>query len=135
MRQTFFCDAHRASHDLEPADNGRLQALGRRLHFLQHAVNAKPDAEFFIERLQMNVARARAMRLDQQHRHQANNRCFDFIHAHGIGAITDFQAQIDIFSNSLLEDIGSFIRRAVIFDQRLANFLRARANQFQLALK
>ena len=65
LRQTLFCDAHRASHDLEPADNGRLQALGRRLHFLQHAVNAKPDAEFFIERLQMNVARARAMRLDQ----------------------------------------------------------------------
>jgi type IV pilus assembly protein PilC len=39
--------------------------LGRILHFLQYAVNAKPDAEFFIERLQMNVARARAMGLNK----------------------------------------------------------------------
>ena len=33
------------------------------------------------------------------------------------------------------ENIGRFIRRAVIFDERLPDFFRTRANQFDLALE
>ena len=35
LRQPFFRDAHRAGHDFEPADDGGLKALRRRLHFLR----------------------------------------------------------------------------------------------------
>ena len=74
LRQPLFRDAHRAGHDLEPADDGGLQPLRRRLHFLEHAVDAKADAEFFVERLEVNVAGAEPMRLDQEHRDHANDR-------------------------------------------------------------
>ena len=41
--------------DLEAADDGGLQALGRALHLVQHAVNAVPDAETLVQRLEVNV--------------------------------------------------------------------------------
>ena len=74
LGQTLLGDAHRTGHDLEPADNGRLQTLGWRLHFLQHTIDPKTNAEFFIERFEMNIARTHSVGLDQQHRDQANDR-------------------------------------------------------------
>ena len=79
LRQTLFRDAHRAGHDLEPADDGGLQSLRRRLHFLENAVDAKTDAKFFVERLEMNIARAELVRFDQKHRDHANDRRIRFI--------------------------------------------------------
>src|SRR5437868_6718971 len=68
LRQTLFRYAHRTGHDFEPADDGRLQTLRRRLHFLENAVDAKTDTEFFVERLEMNVAGTKLVCLDDQHR-------------------------------------------------------------------
>ena len=65
LRQPLFRDAHRAGHDFEPADDGRLQFLRRRLHFLEHAVDAETNAELFVERFEMNVAGADVMRFEQ----------------------------------------------------------------------
>ena len=39
-----------------------LETLRRRLHFLQHAVDPKSDAKFLVQRFEVNVARAGAMR-------------------------------------------------------------------------
>src|SRR6266581_4756971 len=39
------------------------------------------------------------------------------------------------FSAMLLQDVRGFVGRAIIFDQRLTDFLRAGANQFQRALE
>ncbi len=47
----------------------------------------------------------------------------------------NLQAEIDVFADFLLQNIGGFVGGAVIFDQRLANFLRARANQLDFALQ
>src|SRR5256885_14064545 len=60
LGQSFFCDAHRAGHNLEPADNGGLQTLWRRLHFLKNTIDPEPDTEFLVERFEMNIARAGA---------------------------------------------------------------------------
>ena len=49
--------------------------------------------------------------------------------------IADLQPKIDFFADLLLQDVGRFIRRAVVFDQRFPDFFWARANQFQLALQ
>src|SRR5437879_12658675 len=73
LRQAFLGDAHRAGHDLEPADNGRLQTLRWRSHFLPHAVNPKSDAKSYVQRCEMNIARARAVRCDHQHGSEPGN--------------------------------------------------------------
>src|SRR5206468_9429297 len=49
--------------------------------------------------------------------------------------VANFQTKIDVFSDFLLQDVCGFIGRAVIFDQCLANFIWARANELQLALE
>ncbi len=67
LRQPLFRDAHRAGHDLEPADDCGLQSLRRRLHFLKDAVDPEPDAKFLLERLEVNIAGAQPMRFDQKH--------------------------------------------------------------------
>jgi len=48
-------DAH-VRHDLHAADDGRLQALGRAVHLVQHAVDAVAHTEFLGHGLQMDVA-------------------------------------------------------------------------------
>jgi hypothetical protein len=93
-----------------------LQPLRRRLHFLQHAINPKPNAEFFIQRFQMNIACAGTVCLDQQHGHEADNWRIGFIDCGRFGAIAKFQTQIDVFSNFFLQDIRCFIGRAVVFN-------------------
>src|SRR3984893_2889623 len=135
LRQSLFCDAHRAGHDFQPADNGGLQTLRRRLHFLQHAVDAKTDTEFLVERLEMNVTRAYAMRFGQQHRYHADNGRIRFIAFRRGRAVADFQIEIDIFADFLLKDVGGFVGGAVVLDERLADFFRACANELDLALQ
>jgi len=73
--------------------------FGGALHFLEDAVDSEPDTEFFVERLEMNIARAGAMRFDDQHRHHANDRGIGFI-AFGDGsAVAELEAKIDTFAN------------------------------------
>src|SRR5437870_12201198 len=123
LRQTLFCDTHRAGHDLQPADDGGLQTFRRRLHFLEDTVDAKTNAEFFIERLEMNITRTELVRLDDQHRDQPDYRRVRFIDGDGLGAIADLEAEIDFITNLMLQDVSRFLGRAVVFDQGLANFL------------
>jgi len=93
-----------------------LQTLRRRLHLLQHTIDAKTDTEFFVERFEMNVTRAHAMRLGQQHRHHADNGRVRFIAFRCGRAVADFQTKIDILADSLLKDVGGFVGGAVVFD-------------------
>ena len=83
----------------------------------------------------MNVADAGAMRFDDQHRDHSNDRRIRFVDFADRGAVTDLQAKIDIFAELLFDDIGCLVCGAVVFNERLANFLWARANEFELALK
>ena len=135
LRQAFLRDAHRAGHDLEPADDGGLQTFRRRLHFLEHAVDAEADAEFFVERLEMNVAGARAMGFDQQHRNHADDRRVRFVGRASASPSSRSRDRDRHLRRSFPEDVGGFIGRAVIFDQRFANFFRAGADQLELALQ
>src|SRR5437762_4304443 len=135
LRQTLFRDTHRAGHDFQPADDGGLQTLGRRLHFLQHTVDAKTNAELLVERLEMNIARTQLMRFDDQHRNQPDDGRVRFIDRDGLGAIADLEAEIDFITNLMLQDVSRFLGRAVVFDQGLANFLRRRTNQLEVALE
>ena len=133
--QSLFRDAHRARHNFNATDDGRLQTLRWRLHFLEDAVDSETDTKFLIERLEMNVARTCAVGLDQQHRHHPNDRRVRLIALGDLNAFADLQAKIDILPDFLLQEVGGLVGRAVIFNQRLANFLRAAANQFNFALK
>src|SRR6266513_117024 len=119
LRQTLFRDTHRAGHDLEPADDSGLQTLRRRLHFLENAVDAKTDAELFVERLEMNIARTEFVRFDDQHRNQPDDGRIRFIDSDCFGAIANLETEIDFITNLMLEDVSRFLSRAVIFDQSL----------------
>src|SRR5437773_1002489 len=135
LRQTLFRDTHRAGHDFQPADDGGLQTLWWRLHFLQNTVDAKTDAELFIERLEMDITRAKLVRFDDQHRNQPDDGRVRFIDRDCFGAIANLEAEIDFITNLMLEDVGRFLGRAVVFDQGLADFFRRRTNQFEVALE
>src|SRR2546430_5479479 len=135
LRQTLFRDTHRAGHDLEPADDGGLQTLRRRLHFLEDTVDAKTDAELFVERLEMNIARAELMRFDDQHRNQPDDGRVRFINSNSFGAVANLEAKIDFITYLMLEDVSRFLSCAIIFDQGLADFLRRRTNQLEVALE
>ncbi len=52
-----------------------------------------------------------------------------------VPALHDLQAEIHVMPDLLRQDVGSLVGRAVVFDQRLANFLRAGADQLDLALQ
>ena len=73
LREPLLGDGHRAGHDLQTADDGRLQFLRRILHLVQNAVDAEADAKAFLERLEMNVARAHVVGLEQEERNQTND--------------------------------------------------------------
>ncbi len=135
LREAFLGDAHGTGHDLEPADDGGLQAFRRRLHFLEDAIDAKAHAEFFVERLEMNVARAEAMRLDQEHGDEADDRRVGFVAGIELSALRDLHSEIGVVAQPSLQDVGSFVGGAVVFDECLANFLRAAADELDLALQ
>ena len=50
-------------------------------------------------------------------------------------AFGDLQIRDRVFADFFLQNVGRFIRGAVVFDERLANFFRAGADQFDLALQ
>ena len=52
--------------NLQAADDGGLQALGRRLDFMQHSVDAVTNAESLGQWLEMNIGSAHLERLDNQ---------------------------------------------------------------------
>ncbi len=107
----FLRDAHGAGHDLEPADDGGLQSFRRRLHFLEDAIDAKAHAEFFVERLEMNVARAEPMRLDQEHRDEADDRRVGFVAGIELAALRDLQTEIDVVAQSAAAECRKLRRR------------------------
>ena len=74
LRQALFRDAHRLRHDFEPAHDGAVQAFRRGLHFLQDAIDAETDAELALERLDVDVARAVRVGLEQEHRNHFDDR-------------------------------------------------------------
>ncbi len=83
----------------------------------------------------MNIARAQAVGLDQQHRDHTNDRSICFIASNCFRAVANFETKIDIYPDFFLQDVRGFVGRAVILDKRLANSLRTGADQFELALK
>ena len=112
-----------------------MQAFGWRLHFLHYAVDPKTDAKFLIHRFEVNIARAQAVGLDQQHRDHPNDGSICFIACNWFRAVADFETKIDICPDFFLQHVRGFVGRAVVLDKRLANFLRTGADQFELALK
>ena len=135
LRQTLFRDAHRAGHDFQPADDGGLQSFRRRLHFLKDAIDSKPDAKFLVERLEVNITGAKPMRFDEEHRDHANDRRVFVGVTAAVAAFHDLEAEIHVLAGLLHQDVGRLIGRAIVFDQGLSDFLRARADQFDLALQ
>ena len=72
LRQPLFRDAH-VGHDLDAADERGLQLLGRIGHDLQHAVDAVAQAQPLLQRLEMNIARAHPVRLEDHEIDQADD--------------------------------------------------------------
>ena len=112
-----------------------MESFRRRLHFLKNAVDAEPDAEFFVERLEMHIARAELVRFDEKHRDHANDRRVGFVGAANVAAFQDFETEIHVVADLLHQYIRRFVRGAVIFDQGLPDFLRTRADQLDFALE
>ena len=75
------------------------------------------------------------MSFDDQHRDHPNDRRVGFIDIGNRSAVTNFKTKIDIVAQFFFDDVSRFVGSAVIFNQSLANFLRAAADQFELALK
>src|SRR5207244_12340834 len=65
---------------------------------------------------------------------QPNDGCVGFIGLAKDRTIDQREAKIDI-ANLSPDDIGRFISGAVVFDERLADFFRTRANELDLALE
>ncbi len=135
LREALLRDAHRAGHDLEPADDGRLQFLRRRLHFLEHAVDPEPDAKTFLERLEMDVARAELVRLEQEHRDHPDDRRVAALAFRQLGALGDVEFLDRGIADFFAQDIDRFLCAAVILDQRLPDFFGRGADQLDLALQ
>ena len=57
LRQPLLGDIEMAQ-DLQPRDEAELHPLRQPLHDLQHAVDAEPDGDVMLHRLDVNVARA-----------------------------------------------------------------------------
>ena len=66
-------DVH-LGHDLDPRGDGRLQAPRRRLLIVQHAIDAVPDAQRVLERLEVNVRRLGAKRVLDDEVDEADDR-------------------------------------------------------------
>ena len=105
------------------------------MHLLQNAIDPETDAKLLVQRFEMNIACASAVRLDQQHGDKTDNWRVGFIDCGRFRAITNFQSEIDVVSDFFLQDVGCFVRRPVVFDQCITNFLGTGAYQFQLALQ
>src|SRR5207248_1700810 len=72
LRQPAFGDVE-FRHELQPRSDGCLQFARRLLLIEQDAIHAEPDAEFLVERLDMNVAGALLDRLGNHGVHQADD--------------------------------------------------------------
>ena len=66
--------------DLEAADNGGLEAFGRRFHLVQHAIDAVADAKSLRQRLEMNIRGAHFEGLDDERIDQLDERRIRFDH-------------------------------------------------------
>src|SRR5579862_4658493 len=134
LRQALLGDAHRPGHDLEAADDGRLELLRRALHLVQHAVHAEPDAETFFQRLQVDVARPALVPFQQEHRHHLDDgRVARFLPA--VAADGDIAADLDILAELFAKDIRRFLGAAVVFDEGTVDLARGGADEIQVALQ
>jgi hypothetical protein len=74
LRLPVLGDVH-IGHDLEPADDGGLSALGAAHHLVEHAVDAVPDAQVLLLRLYMDVRCPVSDRLRDHVVHKLDDRC------------------------------------------------------------
>ena len=75
LRQPALGDVE-VGHDLDARDHRRGKAFRRRLHIVQHAVDAVPDGETVLERLDVDVGRAHVEGVRDQQADQADDRRF-----------------------------------------------------------
>ena len=66
LRDALFRNAHRAGHDLETAGDGGVKLFRRAGHLLEHAIDAKAHPEFLLERLEVNVAGAMVVGVEEK---------------------------------------------------------------------
>jgi hypothetical protein len=133
LREALFCDAHRSGHDLEPADDRRLQFLRRRLHLVEHAIDPETDPETFLERLEVDVARADFVRFDEEERDEPDDRRVAAIAFRKFGPFGDIDFLQRRVADLLAQDVDGFLRTAVILDQAPAEFSPGGADQLDLA--
>ncbi len=55
--------------------------------------------------------------------------------AFSVDIFGQLETEIDIFADLFLDDVGGLVGRAVILNESFANLLRARADEFNLALQ
>ncbi len=72
LRKAFFRDAH-VRHDLEAADHGGLELLRRIGHDLEHAVDAIAQPQALLQRFEVNITGAQAVRFQDHEIDQAND--------------------------------------------------------------
>ncbi len=112
LREALLRDAH-VGHDLEAADHGGLKLLRRVGHHLEHAIDAVTEAQALLQRLEMDITGAQAMRLENHEIDQAND--VGIVARFRLGAVAlDFLAVLDL---KLVAAVGA--------DQRMDHFARA----------
>ena len=136
LRDAMFRDDH-ARRNFQTRNDRRLQLLRRRLHFLQHAVNAVAQAKFFPQRFQVNVRRAQLERVHDDLVHQPDERRVHLRHpALRLHHLDVAQGQ---FFNDLLERRvlrhGLLLVAAVIFSQRRLDVRLRRHAQFDVRVQ
>src|SRR5204863_9534382 len=101
-------------HDLDARGN-RVAELHRRLHdVVEDAVDAVPDAQLFLVRLDVNVARAFLDGRQQNHVHQLDDRRVLARRREVVGAdLLDILDDLDVvfFGRNLLERLGRRFER------------------------
>jgi hypothetical protein len=106
LRQAFFRDAH-VGHDLDPADQRRLQLLGRVGHDVQHTVDAVPQAHALLQRLEVNIAGPEAMRLEDHEIDEADDvRVVGFFGFLTLAFLTNHEVVTGILADEAVHHLG-----------------------------
>ena len=75
LGNALFRDVHRTGHDLEAADDGSLEFLGRVLDFLEVSVDPEPDPQAFFQGFDVDVTGPAVLRLDKDVGDHPDDRC------------------------------------------------------------
>ena len=131
----FLGDAHGAAHDLEAADDGRLQLLGRVLHLLEHAVDAETHAEAFFQRFQVDVARAVLYASSSSSETSLMMAESPLPSSCSSVASRGRIPRFLVLAERAQHHIAGLLGAAVVFDQRLLDLLRRGTDGLDLALE